>query len=674
MKITKFPIIYIAVSFAAGIIIDNEIRLKITAALLVFFIAFLVFLAATIKAKKDLVQKKYWGFIALLTTICCGILTHAIHSENNYSNHYSNKILEKENQKITGTITERLKPNTHSEKYFFKVTSINDSSSFGKILLHLPKKEYDSLLKGGDELCIYGDLQQVPKSVNPFQFNYAEYLEKQQVYYQLFLKKRNFKIISHQQNLDHYVEQYREILLKSFEKHHFSESTYQVIRALLLGQRQDMDAAINQNYTDAGVIHILAISGLHIAILYAILLFVLKPLSRYRQGRFLQFAISLSFLWCFALLSGLSASVVRSVVMFSFMSLAVYLNKSSSIYNSMAASLLAILLFKPNLLLDVGFQLSYAAVFSIVWLQPLFKKLHFSENCIVKYLVDMVLISLIAQLGVLPISLYYFHQFPSLFLVANLVVIPLSSFVLIYGICILVLNFVLPEAALFLGKFLALSIEWMNHYIAWVASFKTLTIKGIPFSLPLTISLYLVIVTGALFLYEKNFRRITAFLISGFAFQLLLLFSFQQSKTTDEFIIFNNKKATLFTTKTNELVHVYSNDTLPAKNENLKNYNRGNFNLKLQFHSLQNVIFYKQQKILIVDSIGTYRTVITPDIIVLVQSPKINLNRLIKEVKPKQIIADGTNYKNYVKRWKASCEKEKIPFHATSEKGFYRIN
>ena len=673
MKVTKFPIIPITISFVFGIILNHSLHGTRIQAILLCSCCLAIVALAHYFAKKDFIQKSYFGISALLTSLAIGALTHSLHTDKNYEKHYSHFTTDG-NNKIIGTISERLKPNAYSEKYYLKIQSLNNQEVFGKILVHAAKKEFPQPFQAGQQLLLHEELQAVPKTLNPYQFDYAAYLEKQQVYHQLYLKRDNFRIASQQSNLDYYVERYQDKLLNSFNIHKYSEVTDNIIKALLLGQRQDMNAEINQQYTDAGVIHILAISGLHIAMLYAMLLFFLKPLNRLKKGKLIQLLVALGFLWSFAVLAGLSASVVRSVVMFSFMSLGLYWNKSANMYNTMAVSMLLMLLVKPNFLFDVGFQLSYAAVFAIVWLQPLFRKYRFKNNPIINYGLDLVLISLIAQIGVLPISLYYFHQFPSLFLLANLVVIPLSSFILVYGIFILVLNFVCPSAAVIAGKLLSLSIELMNGYIAWIASFEGFTLKEIPFSFPLLLSLYLLIVTIVLYAYQRNCARLYSILISGFVFQLTLLFSFSEHNNAEEFIVFNNKRTTLVLHKKKTGIVAYTNDSLRQDNPNLKAYKRGNFNQQLEIRALQNVAYYKYNSILIIDSLSIYKLPEQPEIVVLTQSPKLNLERLLAETRPKQIVADGSNYKSYVKRWKATCEKAKIPFHATAEKGFYKLN
>ena len=166
-------------------------------------------------------------------------------------------------------------------------------------------------------------------------------------------------------------------------------------------------------------------------------MFLLRPLKRVRFGSEIQLLIVLAILWLFALLTGLPASVTRAVTLFSFISIGNYFNQPKAIYNALAISAFSILLVKPNAIFDIGFQLSYAAVLSIVLFQPFYKKFYFSKNKIAVYFTDTVLVSLAAQIGVLPLSLYYFNRLPLLFLLANLIIIPLSSLVLIVGIVIL---------------------------------------------------------------------------------------------------------------------------------------------------------------------------------------------------------------------------------------------
>ncbi|MBC8883963.1 ComEC/Rec2 family competence protein [Flavobacterium piscinae] len=151
------------------------------------------------------------------------------------------------------------------------------------------------------------------------------------------------------------------------------------------------------NYSKSGAIHILAISGLHIGILLYFFKALLKPIERIKYGRVITPFLLIVILWSFALLSGLSASVVRAVTMFTFVSIGMYMNRETNIYNTLGSSILILLLFKPNFIFDVGFQLSYCAVFSIVTIQPLFSKLWTPKNKIIGYFYDILTVSFLCS-------------------------------------------------------------------------------------------------------------------------------------------------------------------------------------------------------------------------------------------------------------------------------------
>jgi competence protein ComEC len=441
--------------------------------------------------------------------------------------------------------------------------------------------------------------------------------------------------------------------------------------ALLFGEKTELSKEISTNYTQAGIIHILAISGLHIALIYGIVLWLTKPLLRFKKGKLYIFLLSLCILWFYAILAGFSASIVRAAVMFSVVALGKIVNRQSNIYNSLAVSALLLLLYNPNYLFDVGFQLSFAAVLSIVIFQPLVRKYSYSKHLIVLKIKELLLISLVAQIGVLPLILYYFGQFPLLFLLANLIAIPLSSIILILGLALIPFNILLPKAAVYLSVLVNFLIEIMNIFTAWIVKFDVFIIKNIAFHEVLVLLLYLIIATVLYFVYFSKIKNLKPILFSILIFQLGYFLLNSNEKNNNEFGVFNSMKNSLFVeTKNNE--SIFYTDDLANSKSSIEAYTRGKFVKKYRIEPIKNVYSFKK-KILCIDSLGVYTTKQKPEIVVLIQSPKINLNRLISTIKPEQIIADGSNYKSYIKLWKATCEQEKIPFHATAEKGFYRL-
>ena len=669
MKVFKFPLLTITISFAIGIIVEYHLQWSFATLIISLFSCLGIFCFLFWRSKKVLLQKISFGLTTYLLAFTLGMLSFYIHSDVNFKNHYSKKTFEETNS-IRAIVTSTLKPNTKYNKYFVTLSHFNDSIATGKILLYVPKTNNETL-HSGDEIWLNNAIYPVPKAFNPYQFDYSKYLEKQNVFHQIYTHDNQIKIIQTHKTIDFYIETLRNNLSQSFDIHHFEPKTKAIIDALILGQRLELDKETIADYSNAGVIHILAISGLHISIIYFFIVFLLKPLKRVRFGAEIQLLIVLAILWLFALLTGLPASVTRAVTLFSFISIGNYFNQPKAIYNALAISAFLILLVKPNAIFDIGFQLSYAAVLSIVLFQPFYKKFYFSDNKIAVYFTDTVLVSLAAQIGVLPLSLYYFNQLPLLFLLANLVIIPISTAVLIGGIIILFFNFTIPDFAIFLGKILALIIDFMNKYIHWIAQFKNGIISNISFSVWLTIILYVVIISFIYWLYHFKSKNFKCVLLSVFLFQMSYFGIKFTENNAYELIVLNSKSSAITIKQNNSIIAFTDNPEINL--EALNHYKRGTFSDSLLILPMRNVLSFNDKRILVIDSVGIYKTSIRPEIIVLTQNPKINLSRLITEIKPKLVISDKTNYKNNNTIWQATCRKEKIPFHAIAEKGFYKL-
>ena len=443
-----------------------------------------------------------------------------------------------------------------------------------------------------------------------------------------------------------------------------------------MGQQQDISPDIIRDYQYAGAVHILSVSGLHIGFILLFVTFILKPIPNTKRGSFIKLITILISLSMFGIIAGLAPSVVRSVTMFSFVAIGNHLRRSVNIYHTLLVSVLLILLFEPSFLFDVGFQLSYIALFFIIWLQPLLSSIWKPKYKASKYIWDILTVSFAAQIGTLPLSIYYFHQFPGLFFVTNLIIIPLLSIIMIIGVLVMLLA-AFNMIPVFLSQLLEWSIYYLNKIINAIASLEQFIIQDIPLHFYLLISSYLLLFTIIIWFKKPSFNKLALVLISI----LILQFSYfkiqWKIQTEQELVVFNSKKSTLIAERKGENILIYANDSIlktAQKNSLLKSYRIGNLSTLEQKKRLQNFMFFNGKKIFVLDSSGIYPKNIQPYIIVLTQSAKINLDRLFQEMKPKLVIADASNFKNIQKLWKASCEKQKIPFHATGEKGFYKLN
>ncbi|MGV9003395.1 ComEC/Rec2 family competence protein [Flavobacterium sp.] len=626
--------------------------------------------------KKNIASRYFFGLLLLITSFFVGITTASIHKQTFYSNHYAH-ILNESHNKFIGTIliTEKLKNTDKNYRYVAEIKSIEEKKHIGKIIFNISKKKSMISLPIGSMLKVKATYYKNKNPFNPNQFEYSKYLEHQEIYGQLYTNKVDVKIIDSINSIRSYFANYREELIIKLKRTSLSQNSLSVIVALLLGQKQDISPVLLKEYQAAGAVHILAVSGLHVGIIMIILLFILKSIPNSRKGSFIKLVVVLLSLWSFALLAGLSPSVVRSVTMFSFLTIGINLRRTVNIYHTILVSMLLILLINPGFIYDVGFQLSYLAVFFIIWLQPKLRKIWIPKNKIISYFWDILTVSTAAQIGVLPLSIYYFHQFPGLFFVTNLVIIPLLLIIMAIGILVLLL-LVLGIVPTFLVTILEGLLQLMNYFIHLIASCENFILRNISFTSEMLWLSYIAIIALIFWAVKPSFKRISFALVTVILLQLSFINQKNKIIGSSEVIVFNEKKNTVILQRIGNEVTLFANDSVQEnsdENSTLQSYLVGNFSHINSKKSISNFVYINSKKVIIIDSSAVYNPNLTADIVIIIQSPKVNLDRLLKAINPKIVIADGSNYKTYSKLWKETCRKQKIPFHNTPEKGFYKF-
>jgi competence protein ComEC len=227
------------------------------------------------------------------------------------------------------------------------------------------------------------------------------------------------------------------------------------------------------------------------------------------------------------------------------------------------------------------------------------------------------------------------------------------------------------------AKLLEWSISILDRIINSIASLEQFVIQDIPFNLYLLASIFLFIISLIIWFEKPNFSKTAIVLSTLILFQISYFETHRNIEKQLEWVVFNTKKNTLIVERHGKEVTLFATDSLlkmDRKNRVLNSYLTANFSSLKTKRKLKNLLFFNGNKILILDSLGIYPKNTNPDILVLTQSSKINLDRLFQTIKPKMVVADASNYKNIQKLWKISCAKQEIPFHATGEKGFYRLN
>ena len=677
MKILQFPIVRITFWFVLGIISAYYCHLNINYIFSLLAISSLIFGYFLFQSYHKFEQKKGFSISLYILFFVIGITTTLVHNDTFRANHYIHTQTNFDtNHQIQITVLEKLKNTTNNNRYSAQITQLDNKTASGKVLLNLKK---DSITKDfviGTRLKIEEQLVKNFKPNNPNQFDYGKYLETKGIYAQLFAETSQLKISTIiDKDIWYYTSTFRNKIIQNLEKNGFKKEELAVISALILGQQQDISPEVLRDYQYAGAVHILSVSGLHVGFILLFITFLLKPLPKNKYGNMIRLTVILVSLWLFALVAGLAPSVVRSAAMFSFVAIGMFLNRETNIFHTLLVSLFLILLVAPLFLFDIGFQLSYIALFFILWLQPMLKSLWEPKNKIVTYFWDIITVSFAAQIGAMPLSIYYFHQFPGLFFVTNLVLIPCLSVIMAIGVLLMLLAY-FDFVPVFLSKIVEWSITVTNAYIKWIASIESFVIKDIPLSISLLIASYLLVFSWIIWFKKPNFTKTALALGSVLIFQILFVTTNWQSENKRELIVFNAKRNTIIGKRMGKKVILFTSDTLTEngfEKKMIQSYATANFCKISKSKSITNVIYFNHNKILIIDKASIYKNTMNPDIIILRDSPKVNLERLLSCLKPKIIIADASNYKSYVAIWKQTCAKEKILFHSTYEKGFYKL-
>jgi competence protein ComEC len=570
---------------------------------------------------------------------------------------------------MEGIVEKVLKPSPFNSQYEFQLHTLNQHSVVGKLLLSLKNDSLNHNLQVDDRLRIVGRIQKITSSKNPYQFDYAEYMRKQGIEHRINIQKAQLNSLpKNKQTWRGMAYGFREYLISKLEKQGFQSDNESVIKALVLGDRTDISTELKRDYADARALHLLAISGLHIGVLLLLLNGLFSPLLQWKHGGFVRLLLVVSCLWIFAFITGLSASVMRSVTMFSAVALGIALKRSKSQFQTLLISLFVLLLIRPNFIYDVGFQLSYLAVFGILWLMPVAMQFWKPRWWIVMKIWQLIALGTIAQLCVLPLSLYYFHQFPLLFLVANLVIVPFMGLLLGGGVLVVLVSALNINIPIIIKGYDFL-MSFMNGLIYWVADQDTLVIRNIPFGTFELICVFVGVLGLGLWLEKPNQRKIFIPLLAGCILIGGIHYQENQKAHQDSLWIFHRNRQTIIAQKKGIQLRLYQHkDSIKNKLTLLENFKMKE---RIQFvDTVPHRNVFLESNLLVVDEkkviipIGNQ-----PPNILLTQSPKIHLKELIDSLKPQKIIADGSNYPTLVRQWEETCKREKISFHNTYTDG-----
>ena len=531
--IQTIPFLRLSIALAIGIFLCTYIAFPVW--LTILFIALFLFLLFFLSLKYSYRTSSLHGTIVNLFFVSVGMFLYQ--NYNRPPNFF-------ENGKFIATVLEvpQEKPNSYMSLLKIECFQTADSlvKTNEKVLVYFRKDTIAGKLMPGEKILFTTSPQILKNNGNPFEFDYKKYMARRKVYRQVYLATDRWVKTSLPESKSIFVkaELARKKLLDIYERQKLGESEFEILSALTLGYKRDLDPEIKQVFSASGAMHVLAVSGLHVGIVYGFLFFLIGFLNRVKIGRLIFAIISVLALWGFAFITGLSPSVMRASTMFSFVILAKYINRQTNIYNTLAASAFILLIINPNNLFEVSFQLSYAAVFGIVFLQPKLVALFSIKNKVLNYFWALLTVSVAAQAVTFPFAIYYFNQFPTYFWISNLFVIPAAVVLIPLAIGMLIFSGI-PAISVLFSKVVSFLISTLYFLLKEIEglpfSVFNISINEVEFILTLLLLFFVLV-----FIKTHKIRLIT--IIMAILFILTGTSTFLKFKTQNQkgIIVFNN--------------------------------------------------------------------------------------------------------------------------------------
>ncbi|WP_416440461.1 ComEC/Rec2 family competence protein [Phnomibacter sp. MR] len=622
----------------------------------------------------------------LLGTLAVGTLLvqlHAIWQQPAFAGHHYTA-----GQTVVATLAEPAVPKEKSVKANASIALLLPTGQLqqvkGEVLLYLAKDSNASLLKYGQQIIFNRPLQPIKNAGNPGGFNYQTYAARQGVFYQVFLKANQYKMLPGNKGNAFRKQLFamRQWVLQSIVRYIPNPLENGVAQALLIGYRGDLDKTLVEQYANTGVVHIIAISGMHLGMIYTLLLFLLKPLGQTQRMRLLRLLLTLGSMWLFTLLTGAAPSITRAAVMFSMVAVGDFWQRGSNAINMLSAAAIALLLYDPFALWNVGFQLSFAAVLSIaIFYKPILAWFN-PGNKILLHVWQMMAVTIAAQILTLPLGIYHFHQFPVYFLLANLVAVPLSGAVL-YALLIMLALSWWPFMASLVGQLAGWGIAILNACIIWVSQLPFTTIQQVQISMPMAVLLCCIIAGIGTWWLLKSSKGLLAAAASLALYMLLLANQKWQTATQHQIIIYNIPQYSGI-----DIVQgtrsIFIGDTALTQPGFLQNFHLLPTRIRYQYQPYQysllddssNVSFvtnglrisilrqqlnYKQS--------GMHET----DLLIVSGNVPGNPAKILPHIRCKQIVLDGSNSAYRIARWKSAADSLHLRLHSVAVNGAFVV-
>lgn len=604
------------------------------------------------------------------------------HKQYKYKNHYHYFINTKEKTSFQIKLIKLPIEKEKSYKIIAEIEAVlNKEKQYktsGKILIYFEKTESIEKLKIGDKINIQSKLNEISGPKNPNEFNYKNYLLYQNINYQSYVKRSFWNKVKENRELTliNHINLIKKKLQETINTYIYGDNERAIASALLLGNRTLLNEDILNAFSSSGATHILAVSGLHVGIFYTLISFSLSWMTRYKSLRKLHPIVTILAIWFYVLLTGASPSVMRAATIFTFFAFAKSFERYFSVYNIIAFSAFILISIDPYIITEVGFQLSYIAVIGIIYLQPKIYKLFVTKNYLLDKIWAITAVSIAAQIATVPLIVLYFHQFPNLFWISNLIVIPAAAIILYSGIILFIVswNVVLSTIA---GHILSFIILYLNRSLQIIENIPYALSTGLYISHLQSIFIYLFIIWFSVSLAKRSKLLFSYSLIMLLIISISFTYKYLETKNQKYFTVYH-------TPKKSAIEIILGNTSYAQIDSSLRNdKNQMLFRIKhnwwekgianhqnIQTFKIKNykVAHIENNKILFIKDQSSYLSqIIEVDYVILSNVKKLSVKRLAENIKAKVFIFDGTSktwQNNYHKK---SCKEIGINCYFVSD-------
>lgn len=686
----EIPFVLLIVPFLLGIVVGLNFASGIYFNFLLGSISVLslVFTGLNLTYTRLGLYRVKWlgGTLMSLILLLAGWISVVVHNDLNQVNHFSKSTA----QYLVVRVNNEPVLKNGLVRFSAKVEQNNQLSITSGNLLISIKDSAATQLKYGDELLIPATYNWVDPPFNPAEFNYKKYLAHQNIYHQVFLYPKQYVVINHNagNSIVAYALQERQNLVQRFKANMHDTTAVAVASTLILGYKADLSNDILQAYSKTGTIHVLSVSGAHVAILFLLLNYLLGFLDGRKYGKLLKAMIIVAIIWYYALLTGFSPAVCRAAVMLSLIIIGKTYSRYINTLNILAISAFFLLLYNPYYITDVGFQLSYLAVAGLVVFQPIIYNLLKVNNKWLDKLWALCSISIAAQVITFPLSAYYFHQFPVYFLLSNLV-IALPVMLIMYTGLIYLLLPQIPFLSKALGFILEQAILWMNKALIFIEHSPLANIGKIWLTTFEYLLLYIIIICLFYFLFDKRKWLIKASLLCLLILSISIsLKKFKAFKTdgvtylnlrSHTGIVFKNNDKAIIITDLNPADKNYQYaiqpylDSSKVKDTAVYNLDRS---VNVPFlKKTGNLIRFKNKTVFIYNKIAPNKLPqkLAVDYLYITDNPKINLSSINKNYTYKLLVIGSNNIPSLASNLEQEAQIEAIPYKSLKRNNALQI-